>query len=191
MYYTALYQRGFNEIRPQEDCHATNLNGGINDFTQAEHFGPLDTTAIGLRVYSRLYIAGASYWDQDWNQAQDLFSQVKDAFPTLMDSSCATATERWRVATIKVAQELLDSGDVCGAADQFEAAFTVNSPDNGNYDGQAADARNECNGNSNSAEVPTPAGETPITRAETPQPLHQNPPLQQLPTQLVDDMSLT
>jgi hypothetical protein len=165
MYYTALYQRGLSEIFPAS-CRDTNLNGGINDLTQAEHFGPLDSTALGLRIYSRLYIAGASYWDQDWNQAQDLFSQVKDAFSTLMDSSCATATERWRQATIKVAQGLLDKGDVCGAADQFEAAFTVNSPDNANYDGTAATARDDCNGNNNSSE-PSPA-ETPVGGTETP-----------------------
>ncbi len=166
MYYTALYERGWHEIRPG-DCHNTNLNGGINDFTQAEHFGPLDNEAIGLRIYSRLYIAGASFWDQDWKQAQDLFSQVKDAYPTLWDSSCTTATERWRVATLHVAEDLLNAGDSCGAWDQFQAAFSVNSPDNDNYGGDADRARQDCENSQNPAPniVPT---ETPTGPVETP-----------------------
>lgn len=171
MYYTALYQRAFNEIRPMDDCHKTNLNAGINDFTLAEHFGQLDNTADGLRIYSRLYIAGSSFWDQDWKQAQDLFSQVMAAFPNLMDSSCMTATERWRQATVKYANELANQGDMCGAADQYEAALTINSPDNQNFDGAAAEARAECEGNTNGGnEAPsvTPTNETPIQPAETP-----------------------
>jgi predicted TPR repeat methyltransferase len=89
------------------------------------------------------------------------------AFPTLMDSSCMTATERWRQATVKYAQELENAGDMCGAADQYEAALTINSPDNQNFDGAAEEARAACNGaTANNPDQPT--SETPTQSAETP-----------------------
>ena len=174
MYYTALYQRAYYEVRPPDDCHNTNLNAAIIDYTQAEHFGPLDNVAKSLRTYARLYIAGSSYWDQDWKQAQDLFGQVKAAYPTLMDSSCMTATERWRQATIKYAQELADQGDMCRASDQYQAAFSVNSPDNQNYFPAATEAANQCQGSSNPDVQPTVEAPTPTltptagSPAETP-----------------------
>ena len=171
MYYTALYQRGYDEIRPT-DCHDTNLNAGINDFTQAEHFGPLDNNALALRIYSRLYIAGASFWDQDWKSAQDLFSQVMAALPTLMDSSCLTASERYRQASLQYAEDLDNAGDACGAAEQYDNAFSVGSPDNEKYFPAATEAADQCsgggNGGSSSQPDSSPTTETLAPPVETP-----------------------
>ena len=103
LYYLALRMRGVDKIilEDGEVCADINLEGGIFDLTQAERFGTLDAVAEGLRGISRLYIIGASYWDQDWEQVQTIFEQVRLGNPYLRDSSCMTATERWRFATIK------------------------------------------------------------------------------------------
>lgn len=130
MYYMALRQRGVAKITAS--CQDTNLEGGIYDLTLAEHFigsGNLDSVAQSLRTYARLYIIGASFWDQDWVQAQNFFAQVLTGYPNMSDSSCLTATRRWYQATIKYAQQLQAAGDVCGAAKQYASAFALNLND--------------------------------------------------------------
>ncbi len=167
MYYIALHSRGVCKIYPQAyqpdtRCSDLNINleGGIYDLTLAERFGPLDARTDSLRTYARLYITGASFWDQDWQQAQDFFSQVKSAYPSLADSSCDSATERWRYATLKYAEQILATGDICGAQAQFIAAFSVDSSQNEPYYPTATDIANQCGegvggGNQSPAATPT------------------------------------
>ncbi len=50
--------------------------------------------------------------------------------PNLADSSCTSATERFRQAMLGYAQQLLDKGDYCGAEKQFKAIFAIDSPKN-------------------------------------------------------------
>jgi hypothetical protein len=125
----ALRQRGVGKIA--STCDNINLEGGIYDLTLAEHFvgtGNLDSYAESLRTYARFYIIGASFWDQDWLQAQSFFAQVMAAYPSMSDSSCKSSTQRWYEATLKVADDLLASGDSCGAEEQYDAAFSVSVP---------------------------------------------------------------
>ncbi len=178
MYYLALRMRGFSKIiPPSQKCSDINLEGGIYDFSLAERFGSLDSVAQSLRSYSRLYIIGSSYWDQDWLKAQDYFAQVMTGYPTsLMDTSCMSATERWRFATIKYAEQLLANGDSCGAQEQLDLAFTVPSAKNEPYFPTATEIYNLCQGDEgdNNGDVATPEGtltETPTpTLTETPTP---------------------
>ena len=158
MYYIALRSRGVCKIYPQTyepntSCASLhiNLEGGIYDLTQAERFGPLDSNALALRTWARMYITGSSFWDQDWVQAQNYFSQVMASVPQLSDSSCTSAIERWRQASIGYAQQLMDGGDYCGAEKQFEALFAVDLPKNATVYPTATEARNICNG-----DVPKP-----------------------------------
>jgi tetratricopeptide (TPR) repeat protein len=153
MYYISLRSRGVCKIYPQtyepnaycEDLNI-NLNGGIYDLTLAERFGPLDSNADTLRTWARMYIAGASFWDQDWDQVKSYFTQVMSALPNLSDSSCVSATERWRQASINYAQLLMAKGDFCGAAGQFEDAFTIDSSKNDPFISIAAEAQSNCSG---------------------------------------------
>ena len=153
MYYIALRNRGVCKIYPQSfepnaTCAALNINleGGIYDLTQAEKFGPLDANASSLRTWARTYITGASFWDQDWTQALNYFGQVMANYPNLSDSSCTSATERFRQATLGYAQQLLDKGDYCGAENQFEALFAINSPKNATAYPTGTEANQICNG---------------------------------------------
>lgn len=157
MYYMALRQRGVEKITTA--CQDVNLNGGIYDLTLAEHFvgtGNLDSVAESLRTFARLYIIAASFWDQDWLQAQTFFAQVMTGYPNMSDSSCESATKRWYAATIKVGDQLLAAGDPCGAEEQYGAAFTVNDPFNDTAYPTATEIANQCNGG---------GGETPTTEA--------------------------
>jgi len=166
MYFMALRQRGVEKITT--GCQDVNLEGGIYDLTLAEHFvdiGNLDASAESLRTYARLYIIAASFWDQDWLQAQNFFAQVMTGYPNMSDSSCMSATRRWVEATIKVADQLFAAGDPCAAATQYANAFTVNDPYNATAYPTATEVWNNCNGGS--GEDGGGGGETP-TAAETP-----------------------
>jgi len=147
MYYMALHQRGVEKIITA--CQDVNLEGGIYDITLAEHFvgtGNLDAYAESLRTYARFYIIGASFWDQDWLQAQNFFAQVMTGYPNMSDSSCQSATRRWHAATIHVADQLLAAGDTCGAQEQYAAAFTVNDPFNATAYPTGTEIANQCDG---------------------------------------------
>ena len=165
-YFVSLRNRGVCKIYPQQyesnascdDLHI-NLEGGILDLTMAERFGPLDNDATALRTWARLYIAGASFWDQDWVQAKHYFRQVMDNVPYFSDSTCTSATERWRQATIKYAEKLMNDGDYCGAENQFGDLFTVDSPKNGVIYPTATAVNDICNGAVNApaaTNTPTP-----------------------------------
>ena len=117
-------ERGVEKITTA--CQDVNLEGGIYDLTLAEHFvgdGNLDAFAESLRTYARLYIIAASYWDQDWFQAQNFFAQVMTGYPNMSDSSCKNATRRWVEATLKIADQYIAAGDPCRAEEQFSCRF--------------------------------------------------------------------
>jgi tetratricopeptide (TPR) repeat protein len=178
MYYMALHQRGVGKIAAA--CPDVNLEGGIYDLTLAEHFvgaGNLDSYAESLRTYARLYIIGASFWDQDWVQAQNFFSQVMAAYPNMVDSSCTSATKRWYDATIKRAEQMMAAGDACGAGEQYAAAFMVSDPFNNTAYPTATEVSNKCNGTGGEDTTPT-ISVTPTTGAtptETTTPLPPTP----------------
>ncbi len=147
MYYMALRQLGLEKIT--SGCQNVNLEGGIYNLTLAEHFvgaGNLDSIAEGLRTYARLYIIGASFWDQDWLQAQNFFSQVMAAYPNMTDSSCLNATSRWVQATHKVAEQLFNAGSYCAAEEQYAAAFMVGDSYNATAYPTATMVADTCNG---------------------------------------------
>jgi tetratricopeptide (TPR) repeat protein len=167
MYYMALRQRGVEKITAA--CKNVNLEGGIYDLTLAEHFvgtGNLDSYAESLRTYARLYIIGASFWDQDWLQAQSFFAQVMTAYPNMSDSSCKSASKRWYEAILNMANQLLAAGDACGAQPLYATALAVNDPSNDTVYPTATAVNNQCNGwvggppTETPTEAPT-AGDTP------------------------------
>ncbi len=119
MYYVGLRYRGVNKIL------SGSLEEGIYDFALTERFGPLDNEANALRVNSRNYINGASYWALDWKQVIDIFSQVAAAVPNLRDASGWTANDRYRIANGRYADQLAGLGDYCSAEYYYAIAFTI------------------------------------------------------------------
>ena len=178
MYYISLRNLGVCKIYPQTfepnaSCQDLNINleEGIHDLTLAESFGPLDTTADGLRTWARMYIAAASFWDQDWVQVKNYFSQVMASVPHLADSSCVTATERWRQASIKYAELLASQGDFCGANQQYKDAFSIDSPSNATAYPSATAVRDQCVGpqptKAKKTKTPTPGAPKSPTQVPT------------------------
>jgi tetratricopeptide (TPR) repeat protein len=149
MYYFSLRNYGVNLI------NQGNLEGGIYQVTLAERFGPLDRDANGLREGARVYIIGASFWELDWSQAVFYFDQVYRGWPGLWDGTM-TATERYRIASMRLGDDLLEKGDACGAYSQYTNAQAL-----GALDQEAARGFNEASA------ICFPATETPIP-TETP-----------------------
>jgi len=170
MYYMSLRQRGMAKISAA--CQNVNLEGGIYDLTLAENFvgaGNLDSVAESLRTYARLYIIGASFWDQDWVQSQNFFAQVMTGYPNMSDSSCLSATRRWAEATIHVAEQLQTTGDNCGAEAQYADAFKVNDPLNNSAFPTATEIAIRCSGGTKApSKTPTLAGTPSEILTETP-----------------------
>jgi hypothetical protein len=114
-----------------------NLEGGIYYLTLAERFGPLDNTSIGLRDGARMYITGASFWELDWKQAYDYFSQVGLGWPSMWDGTM-TGSERLRIAAMRYGDDLFDQEAYCQAYDQYQVAAGI-----GNLDDAAANHSNQ------------------------------------------------
>ncbi len=120
MFYIALRNRGLQKI-----LNDGSLEPGIYDLTLAEQFAPLDSTAEGIRTYTRFYLTGASYWGVDWSQVLYYFEQVYPALPNLRDGTGLTATERFRQAAIKYASQLASEDKWCEAQEYFDKAMAI------------------------------------------------------------------
>lgn len=119
MYYFSLRNYGHALITQQG-----NLEGGIYYLTLAERFGPLDNTAVGLREGARMYITGASFWELDWKQAVDYFSQVGAGWPSLWDGTL-TASQRLYTASMRYGDELFVREEYCAAYEQYKIASNI------------------------------------------------------------------
>jgi tetratricopeptide (TPR) repeat protein len=122
MLYLALRNRGVDKIL--EDG---NLEGGLYDFSLAENFGPLDTTAGNYRDWSRLYLIGNSFWFAYPELAIQYYSQVAFAAPGLRDASGFTAFYRYWQSLIHYGDKLAKAEDWCGAALQYQTAMRARS----------------------------------------------------------------
>ena len=132
MYYFALRNYGHALITKDG-----NLEGGIYYLNLAERFGPLDNTAVGLREGARMYITGASFWELDWKQAVDYFSQVGAGWPSMWDGTM-TASQRLYTALMRYGDELFAKQEYCAAYEQYKNASNI-----GALDGTAAKNSNE------------------------------------------------
>lgn len=123
LYYVVLRYRGVEMI-----LNEGNLESGIYNLTLAEKFAPIDVDAKSYRTWARYYLNGASYWGIDWGQVVTIFSEIYPAFPNLRDGSGMTATERYRVAAVKYADQLMLQEEYCKAKEMYMAALNL-SPD--------------------------------------------------------------
>jgi len=123
MYYFALRNHGNDLIVKQG-----NLEGGIYYLTLAERFGPLDNQSKGLRDGARLYVVGASFWELDWSEAVNYFSQVSIGYPSLWDGTM-TASQRYYNATMRYGDELFALEEYCAAYDQYQIASGISPLD--------------------------------------------------------------
>ncbi len=118
LYYISLRFLGIQKI------NSGDLEGGIYALTLAERFGPLDNFTAGLRTWSRYYLNGASFWGVDWAKVISYFTDVAAAMPNMRDSSGMTASERYRKALAKYADQLVKD-DPCKAAKYYAQSLAV------------------------------------------------------------------
>ena len=121
MYYFALRNNGYDLITKQG-----NLEGGIYYLTLAEHFGPLDRDANGIREGARYYILGASFWELDWEQALFYFSQARN-WGNMWDGTM-TSSERFWYASMRYGDQLFEKGKLCEEGEayfQYQNAQTI------------------------------------------------------------------
>lgn len=149
--YLTLRNRGVDKIRNE-----SNLEGGIYDLALAERFGPLDSEADNYRNLARIYMIGSSFWEAYPEQAVYYFRQVAAAAPYLRDASGWTATERYRGALMQYGDKLANSGDWCGAQDQYEQAISIRA--DASIQATAVHAALQC----------SPPTETPLPITDTP-----------------------
>jgi len=119
MYYFALRNHGHALI-----TNEGNLEGGIYYLTLAERFGPLDNTAVQLREGARMYITGASFWELDWSQAYNYFSQVGAGWPSMWDGTM-NASKRLQYSAMRYGDDLFTAEDYCGAYDLYQIAGSL------------------------------------------------------------------
>lgn len=184
MLWLALRNRGGDKIMREAD-----LEGGLYDLALAESFGPLDVEAQGYQTWARLYITGASFWEINWKETINYFSQVAPMVPNLRDGSNWTATERYRLASIYYAAQLFAAEDGCGAVENFDIALTMGAlvdDKGGTYDQMYNDAVNMCGGQpaegegEGGAETEAPPTEVVPTAEVTP-PSDELPPAEGTP----------
>jgi hypothetical protein len=119
MYYEGLRFRGMAKI------NGGNLEGGLYDLAVAEQFAPLDYEALGVRTWARLYLTGAAFWEVKWDKVVAYFAEIYPAYPSLRDLNGMTASERFRIASIKYGDELEAKGQHCDAQQQYDNAQSV------------------------------------------------------------------
>lgn len=123
MYYFSLRNYGYDLITKQG-----NLEGGIYQLTLAERFGPLDSTTNGLREGARLYILAASFWELDWKNCVYYFQQLYSGWPSMWDGTM-TASERYRVASMRYGDELFAREEYCAASQQYQNSAAIGALD--------------------------------------------------------------
>lgn len=171
MYYTALRNRGVDQILGVGAYKTTNLEGGIFDMTLAARFGPLDGYALGLQSAARLYITGASFWDVNWPKAVEIFRQVAQMYPNLRDASNSLATDRYYQALLKYGDQLasaLKPKDQCAALDIWSEANNI-KPLNAEYANKFSTLNSNCNPPTAAPPVEFPTPEVIQTGVPTPE----------------------
>ena len=160
MYYFALRNNGYDLITKHG-----NLEGGIYFLTLAERFGPLDNSAVGLRDGARAYITGASFWELDWEQAVNYFSQVGAGWPSLWDGTM-TASQRYFIALMRYGDDLFTKQAFCEAYEIYQQAAAIGALDS-TAASNSAQALIQCFPATPTFEIftPTIGAETPTTGA--------------------------
>jgi len=147
MLYIAYRNRGVRKILSDAD-----LEGGTYDLALAEHYGPLDSEARSYRQWVNLYTQGASFWDMNWEEAVQYFSQVAQFAPQLRDASGWTSTQRYQLALGNYADKLAGEGKYCEAVEQYNILIQ-----SGKADAQptATYVQEQCSGGAAPTETPT------------------------------------
>ena len=107
-----------------------NLEEGLYLLSLVNRYAPLDHDAVNYSSWARLYLTGASFWDIDWEQVINYFSQLAAAFPYLHDGTGWTANDRLVKASEYYGDQLVEKNEYCDAVDHYQVAINVNPTEN-------------------------------------------------------------
>ncbi len=120
LYYIALRNYGIQQI------NAGYLENGVYNITLAEALGPIDNQANSMRDAARSYLAGAGFWEINWNKALEYYSNAAQVMPNLMDRATGlTANQRFAEASFRVGDEYVAREDYCGAIPFYEQGMPI------------------------------------------------------------------
>jgi tetratricopeptide (TPR) repeat protein len=121
LYYLALRMYGVGLIS------TGNLEEGIYRLNLAEKFAPLDSMAVQMRDWARLYLNAAAYWDVNWSEVVNRFAPIASALPNLMDVNHMTAAWRYVEGMIHYADAFAAGNDPCNAGSWYQNALDKNT----------------------------------------------------------------
>ena len=125
LFFTALRYRAVEMI-----VNEGNLEEGLYFFSLLSKYAPLDHDAVNYANWARLYLTGASYWEVDWEQVVNYFSQLSAAFPYMHDGNGWTATDRFIKGSEFYGDQLVSAGEHCQALQQYQTVlnYSANEP---------------------------------------------------------------
>jgi hypothetical protein len=104
-----------------------NLEEGLYFMSLLSKYAPLDRDAVNYSNWSRLYLTGASYWEVDWEQVVNFFSQLAAAFPYMHDGNGWTATDRYMLGSENYADQLADAGEHCESLQHYQTVLNISA----------------------------------------------------------------
>jgi len=122
LYFITLRYCGVNKMVIEGD-----LEEGLYLFSILAKYAPLDRDAVNYSSWARLYLTGASFWEVDWEQVVNYFSQLYAAFPNMHDGSGWTVTDRFMTGSEKYGDQLLEAGDPCGALTHYQNVLNISA----------------------------------------------------------------
>lgn len=107
-----------------------NLEEGLYFMSLLSKYAPLDRDAVNYSNWARLYLTGASYWEVDWEQVVNFFSQLAGAFPYMHDGNGWTANDRYIRGSEYYADQLADAGEHCKSLQYYQTVlnYSANEP---------------------------------------------------------------
>jgi tetratricopeptide (TPR) repeat protein len=122
LYFIALRYRAVELIVNDGD-----LEEGLYLFNLLSKYAPLDHDAVNYANWARLYLTGASYWDIDWEQVVNYFSQLAAAFPYMHDVNGWTASDRFIVGSENYGDQLAGAGEHCKALQYYQTVLNYSA----------------------------------------------------------------
>ncbi len=128
MYFLALRMRGIELIfgNTQRQLAGGNLEEGIYLLNLAAKFAPLDSYAIQVMDWARLYINAAAYWGINWSEVVNRFAPIAAAFPNMIDINHITAAKRYVEGMVYYADYFAARNDYCNAGTWYQNAYNAN-----------------------------------------------------------------
>jgi tetratricopeptide (TPR) repeat protein len=125
MYFITLRYRAIEMI-----LNEGNLEEGLYFMALLSKYAPLDRDSVNYSVWARLYLTGASFWEVDWEQVVNYFSQLAAAMPGMHDGNGWTATDRFIRGSEYYADQLADAGEHCKSLEYYQTVlnYSANEP---------------------------------------------------------------